>query len=50
MVGTGAYIVKYATFIRLDKAGKYGKKEETSVWGVKRSPLPNTDYLKKAAK
>ena len=50
MVGTGAYIVKYTTFIRLDKAGKYGKKEETSVWGVKRSPLPNTDYLKKAAK
>lgn len=50
MVGTGAYIVKYTTFIRLDKAGKYGKKEDTSVWGVKRSPLPNTDYLKKAAK
>ena len=46
MVGTGAYIVKYQTFIKLDKAGKYGKNEDTSVWGVKRSPLPNTDYLK----
>ena len=50
VVGTGAYIVKYTTFIRLDKAGKYGKNEDTSVWGVKRSPIPNTEYLKNAAK
>ena len=50
VVGTGAYIVKYTTYIRLDKAGKYGKNEDTSVWGVKRSPIPNTEYLKNAAK
>ena len=50
VVGTGAYIVKYKTYIMVDKAGKDAKHEKTSVWGVKRSPIPNLDYLKKAKK
>lgn len=45
-VGTGAYIVKLKSFVKLDKSGKEAKQEKTSVWGVKRSPEPNTDYLK----
>ena len=46
VVGTGAYIVKLNSYVKLGDAGKDAKQESTSVWGVKRSPKPNTDYLK----
>ena len=48
-VGTGAYIVKLKSFVKLGSAGKEAKQESTSVWGVKRSPKPETGYLKAAA-
>ena len=48
MVGTGAYIVKLNSFVKLGSAGKDAKQESTSVWGIKRSPKPVTDYLKAA--
>jgi len=35
-VGTGAYIVKMNSFVKLGEFGKKAKFEETSVWGVKR--------------
>ena len=50
MVGTGAYIVKLNSYVRLGSAGKEAKQETTSVWGIKRSPKPVTDYLKAAGK
>ncbi|SHK73883.1 fibro-slime domain-containing protein [Fibrobacter sp. UWOV1] len=46
MVGTGAYIVKLNSYVKLGSAGKEAKQESTSVWGIKRSPKPVTDYLK----
>jgi hypothetical protein len=49
MVGTGAYIVKLNSYVRLGSAGKEAKQESTSVWGIKRSPKPVTDYLKASA-
>jgi hypothetical protein len=49
-VGTGAYIVKLKSYVKLGSSGKEAKQESTSVWGVRRSPKPNTDYLKQAAK
>ena len=49
-VGTGAYIVKLKSYVKLGPSGKEAKQESTSVWGVRRSPKPNTDYLKQAAK
>ena len=36
VVGTGAYITKYASFVKLGDLGKRAKKELTEVWGVKR--------------
>ena len=49
VVGTGAYIVKLNSYVRLGSAGKDAKQERTSVWGIKRSPKPVTDYLKASA-
>jgi hypothetical protein len=45
VVGTGAYIVKLNSYVKLGSAGKDAKQESTSVWGIKRSPKPVTDYL-----
>ena len=45
VVGTGAYIVKLKSYVKLGSAGKDAKQESTSVWGIKRSPKPVTDYL-----
>ena len=36
LVGTGAYITKYTSYVKLGDAGKKAKKEKTEVWGVKR--------------
>ena len=36
LVGTGAYITKYTSFVKLADKGKVAKKELTEVWGVKR--------------
>ena len=36
LVGTGAYITKYTSFVKLGDKGKKAKKELTEVWGVKR--------------
>ncbi len=36
LVGTGAYITKYASFVKVGNKGKKAKKELTEVWGVKR--------------
>lgn len=50
VVGTGAYIVKLESYVKLGDAGKRAKQEETSIWGVKRSPKPVEDYKKEAEK
>ena len=44
VVGTGAYVVKLKSYVKLGSAGKKAKQESTSVWGIKRSPKPVTDY------
>ncbi len=44
-VGTGAYIAKIDSYVKLGKHGKEAKQNETSVWGVRKSAMPNTDYL-----
>lgn len=44
-VGTGAYIAKIDSYVKLGKHGKEAKQNETSVWGVRKSATPNTDYL-----
>ncbi len=49
-VGTGAYIVKLKSYVRLGSAGKRAKQESTSIWGVRRSPKPDTGYMKSIAK
>lgn len=49
LVGTGAYIVKLDSYVRMGSTGKHAKQSSTSVWGVKRSSVPNEDY-KKASK
>ena len=36
LVGTGAYITKYTSYVKLGEKGKKAKKELTEVWGVKR--------------
>ncbi|MBR4916819.1 MAG: fibro-slime domain-containing protein [Fibrobacter sp.] len=36
LVGTGAYITKYTSYVQLGEKGKKAKKEITEVWGVKR--------------
>ena len=36
LVGTGAYITKYNSYVKLGDMGKKAKKELTEVWGVKR--------------
>ncbi len=46
VVGTGAYIVKLNSYVKLGSVGKKAKQESTSVWGIKRSPKPVKDYLK----
>ena len=50
VVGTGAYIVKLNSYVKLGSAGKDAKQESTSVWGIKRSPKAVTDYAKAPAK
>ena len=45
-VGTGAYITKISSYVRLGEFGKKESFEETSVIGVKRSAKPNEEYLK----
>ena len=49
-VGTGAYIVKLKSYVKLGSAGKQAKQESTSVWGVRRSPKPDMGYMKSVAK
>ena len=46
MVGTGAYIVKLKSFVKMGSAGKKAKQESTSIWGVRRSPKPDKQYMK----
>lgn len=46
LVGTGAYIVKLDSYVRMGATGKHAKQSSTSVWGVKRSSVPNEDYKK----
>ena len=36
LVGTGAYITKYSSFVKVGDKGTKAKKEVTEVWGVKR--------------
>ena len=48
MAGTGAYIVKLKSYVKMGSAGKKAKQESTSIWGVKRSPKPDKQYLKAA--
>ena len=36
LVGTGAYITKFTSYVKLGDKGKKAKKELTEVWGVKR--------------
>ena len=36
LVGTGAYITKYSSYVKVGNMGKKAKKELTEVWGVKR--------------
>ena len=36
LVGTGAYITKYTSYVKLGDKGKKAKKDLTEVWGVKR--------------
>ncbi len=36
LVGTGAYITKFTSYVKLGDKGKRAKKELTEVWGVKR--------------
>ena len=50
MAGTGAYIVKLKSFVKMGSLGKKAKQESTSVWGVKRSPKPDKGYMKAASK
>ncbi len=38
-VGTGAYIVKFNSFVKLGDHGKDNKQESTSIWGVRRSKI-----------
>jgi len=49
VVGTGAYIVKLNSYVKLGSAGKDAKQESTSVWGIKRSPKAVMDYAKAPA-
>ena len=49
MVGTGAYIVKLKSYVKMGSAGKKAKQESTSIWGVKRSPKPDKQWKKKYA-
>ena len=45
-VGTGAYIVKFKSFVKMSIAGKLPKSklEKTSVFGVKSSATPSLEY------
>lgn len=36
LVGTGAYITKFTSYVKLADKGKKAKKEKTEVWGVQR--------------
>ncbi len=49
VVGTGAYIMKLKSYVRLGDAGKDAKQESTSVYGVKRSPKEYTGWKADAA-
>ena len=50
MAGTGAYIVKLNSYVKMGSAGKKAKQESTSIWGVKRSPKPDRGYMKATSK
>ena len=50
MAGTGAYIVKLNSYVKMGPAGKKAKQESTSIWGVKRSPKPDRGYMKATSK
>jgi fibro-slime domain-containing protein len=49
VVGTGAYIMKLKSYVRLGDVGKDAKQETTSVYGVKRSPKEYTGWKADAA-
>ncbi len=49
VVGTGAYIMKLKSYVRLGSVGKDAKQETTSVYGVKRSPKEYTGWKADAA-
>ena len=49
VVGTGAYIMKLKSYVRLGDVGKDAKQESTSVYGVKRSPKEYTGWKADAA-
>ena len=50
MAGTGAYIVKLKSYVKMGSVGKKAKQESTSIWGVKRSPKPDRSYMKNSSK
>ena len=35
-MGSGAYVTKYSSYVKVGDYGKKAKKELTEVWGVKR--------------
>lgn len=44
-VGTGAYIVKLKSFVKMGGFGKKAKQEKTSVWGAKRGLPKGADLM-----
>ena len=44
VVGTGAYITKYTSFVKLGDVGTKAKKEITEVWGVKRGKAGSSKH------
>ena len=44
-VGTGAYIVKLKSFVKMGGYGKKAKQEKTSVWGAKRGLPKGADLM-----
>ena len=48
-VGTGAYITKFKSYVKLGSVGKKSTVEGTKVFGVKRSAKPYEEYKKNGA-
>ena len=48
-VGTGAYVTKIQSRVKLGSVKTDKKGDKTSVFGIKRSPLPNLDYMKSSS-